>query len=85
MVIKEECLQSDVLVLQSRAMVDLHLWAHACDSTSRMKFCCILILSIGMQQINKVKECVSCFSLICSLYKHLAIGNVMSLTFATTV
>lgn len=32
MVIKEERLQNDVLVIQSRATVDLHLWADACDS-----------------------------------------------------
>lgn len=32
MVIKEGRLQWDVLVLQSRAMVDSHLWAEACDT-----------------------------------------------------
>lgn len=31
MVIKEECLQRDVLVLWSRAVVDLRLWVDACD------------------------------------------------------
>lgn len=32
MLIKDERLQRDVLVLRSRAMVDLHLWADVCDT-----------------------------------------------------
>lgn len=31
-VIKEECLWRDVLVLQSHAVVDFHLWSDACDT-----------------------------------------------------